>query len=482
MKPFAMAVMLAVAGTPSPAASTDPALAILDQARGTPAEIFADIAFRLLDGDKIPVKDRIALLEEIYLRASEARDPLPLRPAVIAPVGGKPVMAAKGLGLHLDTLSIRCRVAQKLLALDGQRARQRFADIAPPDTPKYDCQSAVIADPTIYFETLAAVVAQAPFTAEEQKKQVPFWMVEGAVRGIRTSLEIIAAARNFPQLVHGEKEASALAGAFGIALGIDDSNRNFTAAAQRTNLVGAVLAANDRLSSLGAPPQTMLAALRGYLVRHLTAARCADSIVYDYAASVDAFHAALAKRTVPPPISDAEMQPAKSEGEADLGKPGDQASYREMAADVEALGPDRLPRTTTPIRPEIALQAHAVLAELAAWKGSADQGAMEVFHQKAGFYAILMQRFLLSDIFPSIVSGFVATLRDGAILGASPRDWLSEVEVLQIRDTMTGARTRNGVTEFYWARTDEGAAPVMAASGFPALAAYGQLILLDRKY
>jgi len=266
-----LVLVMAAVVVPWAAAATDPVAAILDQARGTPVEIFADVVFRLIDAGKIAEKDRAALLDEVFLRADGARQAIPVHPAAISS------SYANSADLHLDALSIKCRVVRAMLEVDGKQARRLFSEIAPPRLPKPDCKESVLKDPTVYFDTLASVATKAPFTVEEQKKQVAFWMMADAVRGIQTSIEIIAAARNFSQHVHSENEALAMSGAFAAALAIDDCDRNFSGALRGSNLEDAVLMADDRFARLGAPPQPMQAALRGYLVRHLTATRCEDT-------------------------------------------------------------------------------------------------------------------------------------------------------------------------------------------------------------
>jgi hypothetical protein len=442
---LAMAALAAAAG--------DPAAAILDQARGTRVEVFADVAFRLLEGNRIPEKNRAALLDEIFLRASEARDAMPMRPAQIPEMSRVAIPAP----LHLDALSIKCRVVKALLSVDGKRARERFADIPRPDLPKPDCTTATLPYPEVYFETLGAVVAQAPFTAKEQEKQVPFWMLESAVRGIQTSLEIVEAARNLSHLMHTQTEALAMSNAFAVALGIDDCNRNFTAAIANGNLVDAVLMANDRFAKLGAPPQTMLVALRNYLVRHLTAPRCEDSPGAVYDKTLDAFREAAAGQTIAPPITAEESTPSKIEGKADLPQPVDHPGYQELSNAVKAAGPD-----------DPASFAE-VLEKLQAWKGGAEQDPVGLFHRKASLYSFLLgPQFMqhpppVRPSFLAALAGLIAILSDPAILDAAPTDWLNEVRQLEQR---LAAR---------WADI----AQAMIDSHLSALSVYGRLAALE---
>jgi hypothetical protein len=444
------------------AAASDPVAAILDQARTTPPEIFADVAFRLLDDNRIAGKDRIALLDEVFLRADGARQPAPLRPAA--------GLRAAPIDLHLDALSIKCRVVKALLDIDGQRARDLFAQIDRPQPAKLDCSAAILTDPTIYFDTLAQVVTKAPFTAEEQKKQVPFWMMADAVHGIRTSLEIVAAARNFSQLVHSEKEALAMSSAFAAALNIDDSDRNFGAAATRGNLVDAVLVARDRFARLGASPRTMQEELRGYLVRHLTAVRCEDSPGADYGFSVGVFNQSLRQQSAIQPISEEESQPVRLEGRAEKPAPRNDDDYLELTNDVEALD----------VKEPDPDQVRKVLDKLRDWKGEPDEDAVSVFQRKAALYSTLLRRFRVvaakaeqpaASFWPSIVSGLIATLEDSSVLHASPCDWLYQVRGVERTSVAKLAVPMAAPTDI---------AQAMLGSSLSALAVYGRLEMLDR--
>jgi hypothetical protein len=150
------------------AAAADPVAVMLDEARSAPVEIFADVVFHLIETNRIPLKDRAALLDGIFLRATGAREAMPQRPAVAPtrPAAPKPAMpippgatiqyfpvVALQTQMRLDTLSLQCRVVRVFLAIDGKHARELFSRIPRPDLPKPDCKSAILKDPSVYFGT-----------------------------------------------------------------------------------------------------------------------------------------------------------------------------------------------------------------------------------------------------------------------------------------------------------------------------------------
>ncbi len=497
------------------AAADDPVAAIIDQARGARVEIFADVVFHLLDTNRVAEKDRVPLLEEIFLRADEARQAMPMRRAVQVAVtphtqeqavrNGQTVTIFRGGGavpgariapipaqLHLDALSIKCRVVKALLSIDSKRARDRFADIPRPEIPKADCTAALLLDPTDYFDTLGAVVTQGKFTASEQEKNIPFWMMESAVAGAKTSLEIVASARNLSHLAHNTKEALAMSSAFASALGMDDSNRNFTAAMANSNLVDAIIFANDRFVALGASPQTMLTALRGYLVRHLSAPRCADNGDSAYDDSLLIFGVANGHQTAIPPITNDETTPAIVEGVADITKPPDSPEFLDILTKASAVAEG-----------DNSISIDELLGAIQAWKGAEGQDPTDVFKKKVAVYSVLLgprvysspgnttqQRanFLgplpvLEVRWKRVMAAFVGTLSDPAFLDASPSDWLTEVRALEKRqfDWVDAIVGDNNVRQLLTQKVPTEFSMALIGSSLSALSVYGHLEILDNQ-
>jgi hypothetical protein len=205
---------------------TDPYLAILDEARAAPVEIFADITFRLLD--KLGPKEKAAALEEIFRRAGEARELVPLRYALPVRATGRAEIRERACNLHLDALSLRCRAVRECLGTDARLARALFENLPRPEVTHTDCDSEFAPDSGVFFETLAVV----------------------ADRGAQTaggSWEIVAAARELPRLTRDPRQRAILNAALAGALGVADSDRSYTTAV-RAGLVKTVLAAAGRFA------------------------------------------------------------------------------------------------------------------------------------------------------------------------------------------------------------------------------------------
>ncbi|MGA2150447.1 MAG: hypothetical protein ABSH49_36470, partial [Bryobacteraceae bacterium] len=123
----------------APAAGPAPDIAsILDQARKAPGEFAADSLIRLASLDSLDKPKRIALLEEAFGRAGEAKQALKRRVAITR-VAGPARFLARAYNQDLDALSLRLRVIEALLPLDARKARELALKIPPPQVPKTAC-------------------------------------------------------------------------------------------------------------------------------------------------------------------------------------------------------------------------------------------------------------------------------------------------------------------------------------------------------
>ena len=446
-----LAAACCYAQPPAPAQAPKTARAVIDDARGTPVEIFADIVLRGNLLGSLPDKDQIQALEDVFYRAGEARDPVHLRYyGLPARLNAREANRSAVFGPQLDALSIRCRAVRALLKLDPKKAIELFEAMPPLDEPKGDCSQDFIPDAGIYFETLTAVAASDGFTEEQRRKQEPFLMAERGAHGAGSSWDVIAAAKNLASLAHGEKEAALLESALGASLGLSDSDRSFTNAVRYGFLVHTVLAARETLRKQGAQGTAILEALRGYLERHLTAARCreneAEADFHDY--EIEEFDTALGDRTDIAPLADG-LKPSELE---DSTAPEDYANAAEFAALMQEEMPlvsfmvvVRMPGLTIrmpgsnpapddePAPPSAAdrqFRAQQLLGKIDDFAGAPGQDALEVFHQKCGLLRSLLGAPLDSETERTVNSQAIATLEDPTILNISPVEWLNEYQNL----------------------------------------------------
>ena len=481
---------------------------IVADAHATPVEIFANVVLQGNLLTSLPDKEQVQALEDAFYRAGEARDPVALRYyALPARLTAREADRAAVFGKQLDALSIRCRALRLMLKLDAKKAREMFEAMPRPEEAKSDCSQDFIPDAGIYFETLAAVAASDGFTEEQRAKQAPFLMLERGARSAGSSWDIIAAAKYLAVLAHNEKEAAALESALAASLAINDSDRSFTNAVRYGFLVRAVLTARETLQKKGAPGTAILEALRGYLARHLTAARCreneADAVSHDY--EVEEFDNALGGRTDIAPIGDG-LKPSKLE---DVAAPEEYANAAEYAALRQELGPlvnfaiiaggsgvtisrggpTPLPDgdSAPPSAADLQFRAQQLLYKIGDFAAAPGQDPLDVFHQKCSLLRSLLGAPLDADTERAVNRQAIAVLEDPAILSRSPVEWLNEYQSFsgarRMRDTYNtgalsklrvsagGAATVNG----YPASHDPALNDPLIHSSFLPISLYGRI-------
>lgn len=175
--------------------SVTPAELLLDQARAAPIEIFADVAFRLVRANALPPARQVEVMEEVFRRAGEARQALPMKSARPGPAGTGPgEFAGRANDLHLDALSLRSRAVQLLVARDPRLARRLFEEIPLREWRTTGCDGSLVPDPLLYYKAFADVLGKGAFTARENEKREPLLLAERVLRSMTTIEELVAVA------------------------------------------------------------------------------------------------------------------------------------------------------------------------------------------------------------------------------------------------------------------------------------------------
>lgn len=480
--------------------------AILEEARALPVEVFADMTFSLLE--KLSANDKALFLEEIFQRAGQAREPLPLRHAALAGDSAASVHwnsvwdLAKTLDRahdrQLDALSLRCRAVRELLSINPKRARELAEQIPVPEIPRTACEDEFVPDAGILIETLAEVVERGEFTKEEREKQVPWFIIERAARLAGSSWQVAAAAKVLPRLAHNEAEAETLSAALAADLGISDTDRAFTAAVRSGSLVGNVIDASRALHAAGAPE--ILSPLRGYLLRHLRGLRCKDDFpaasaagseagmetdqLWERRVSADllAFNQAAGGRSDVAPLSGEEATPMGLSGEAERSKYGNDEEFRGLWNQLVALGPPATKDfSAARLTNDWAYRARQTLSAIEDWKGAVGPDSVRVFHQKSALLQHLIDMAPAGDISRSAVDQVVVLLGDPAVLDQSPVEWVDEVKFyIEYFGVFTRAmvETARSQVDGFFLKTGLEFWQGLADSRLPALSLYGRIGLL----
>ena len=380
--------------------------ALIDRARGVPGEFAADVMIRIAALDKLEKGRRIQLLEEAFLRASEAPEAYKRHPAVLRMdlPGG---FQNRAYNQDLDAMSLRVRAVAAMLPLDSRKARDLFTQIPPPNLAPLRCEDLLVYDVSRLYATAANVARQA-FSAKEAQQGEPFRLLSQYAGAVTSPAEVEPAARMIAQAGLKEEEFLSLVTAFSGALGrIAGDDRSFTAS------LGAaghqIQALVEECQRRQVSPLALVERYRLYLVNHLSAARCeSESAMQNPGMAAFNLKTAQPVDTETPDavaffndrirvaplatIQDTEAAPSKVEGTiADL-HPCEDAACRAIQQQLQDLqnGPNGLfTQSANRSTPEWQEKLREFLTAVANWKANTDGLAAQHFRDKSGLFSLV---------------------------------------------------------------------------------------------
>ncbi|MBZ5727537.1 MAG: hypothetical protein LAP87_21385 [Acidobacteriia bacterium] len=429
------------------AGAPDEIAALIDRARGAPGEFAADVMIRIAGLDRVDKARKMQLLEEAFLRASEAQQPYKRHPAISrldAPAG----FQNRAFNQDLDGLSLRLRAVERMLPLDSRKARELFEQIPPPRLPQLACQDFLVYDVSRFFAVAGRVASQS-FTAREIERGEPFQFLARYAGAIASPVEVAPAAAMIAAAGLKDDDFQLLVATFAHALGrIEGDDRSFTFSLPAAGSLILELVEEGRRRQ--APPLALIERYRLYLVNHLSAARCADdndmqpsgisafslgsSQLAELAGSDGvAFFNEKIRAAPLAPIEAPEAAPAKVEGTvADLEACKDpecqeiQKQYRELGA-----GPDRAyAQSANRATDEWQEKLRQFLVAMAGWKESTGATPAQHFRDKAGILNMVCNLAPPGRGRDMVVEAILDYLRQSRLAVENREEWFLPAHVL----------------------------------------------------
>ena len=298
-----------LAGQQSTEAAKQPpqAVALVEQARALPPEFRADSLLRLANSSLIAGdKSKSQLIEEAFWAGEQAFLPYKQWADRMDSLPTRAVRANR-----LEALTLQTRAVQAMLPLNAQKAFQMFQQIHPPSLPELSCSDDLTPDVSDFYQAAGAVFAQA-FTPRQRKAEEDMDFLKQQITGLSSPSQVAPALQMVLALNILPEQRNALLTAFAGSLDrIAGSDRSFSSSE------GALVP--EASPDLAAAP-AFVAALRAYIVRHVHARRCSDSVPSDGkpTKSVVQFNALLTNVGLVSehlkPISDSEASPSGMDG------------------------------------------------------------------------------------------------------------------------------------------------------------------------
>ena len=238
-----------------------PTMRLIDTARGVAPEFSSDLLLRLASSKLItdPLWKR-QLIEEAFAAGAHAQLPYAKR--------GEPSTDTHTTRLywrnHLEALSLQTQAVEAMLALNPNRAREMFDEIATPQVPPLPCKETGAADLSAYYAT-GANVFETGFTPDQREQSAHLHFLERIVAEVRSPAQVSPAlALLFEVHLTPEQLDDLLARFAGVLDHINGTPREFEAAA------------GSLMAHVGKGADVLIPSQRAYIVRHESGPRCSD--------------------------------------------------------------------------------------------------------------------------------------------------------------------------------------------------------------
>lgn len=430
--------------TRSAARRAQPGLEMLiEQAHSVPPEFAADALIRIAQSDGLTTKRRKALLEEAFMLASSARNPVRLKGRPGGYVDTRVGYASHAFDLELDALSLQCRAVRAMLEIDKQRAREMFRSIPALKFPRLTCGDALVYEVSTFYETLAAVAGVA-FNAEEAGRYEHVNFVENYLAAVNSPVQVGPAADLIMSLKLPAPQFERLVRAFSASLNkVSGDDRSFSYSLGRGVVTHGIMRLAESSKRQGLPTLELLKAAREFLARHLRADRCSDTLnelrlsaetpttveyFNKYVSDVDPEGKGLA------PLSPEETKPSKVEEAAKIHEHWETTSARKLLTAAKALrfGGGQKPLTVNYRRnnSEWESKLRQYLSDLSGWRDDDEETEEDYFHQKSVLYEGLLELVPEESKRAPVLTSYVSFLSKPVIQQDKPLDWFLHVSGL----------------------------------------------------
>lgn len=251
----------------------------VEAAFAAPPELGADLLIRIAESSHRPHNKRIDLLVSAFDLTSSAKYALRRVPATNAAYNTDSDAGVISAALRpgLDKMSLRSRVITALASLEPSLARRFFEISRHISVPNLSCEDALGYSFDDFYKSAIAVIRYT-YSAKEVADGEPFRLAEGLLQGIASPFQLNGALQ---LLLHDEwstEDLRALTSAFASAIAyLSADDRSFTAGTNFSSLQSLIRLAT-RLKANDIDPYPIIRGFREYLVRHLKASRCADTL------------------------------------------------------------------------------------------------------------------------------------------------------------------------------------------------------------
>jgi hypothetical protein len=250
--------------------------ALLDRVSGLPAEYKADLGFAIIDANPnalSPARKR-DLLDDIFTSAANAHYPNMVSDAARQADSLSHQTVLTLARNRSDALDIQTRAIEHALPSTPQFAKHLFEELSLGGV-RASCKDATVENVSAFYVTAKRIIQDKRIKTVFKQDKAQF--LQSLASNMRVPAQIAPLATLITQVSVSPVQLEQIEGIFVSSFGtITASDREMTAAVERSNLTNAIKALSDKLTQSGISSVPLLAAFRGFLLRGLTQEICAD--------------------------------------------------------------------------------------------------------------------------------------------------------------------------------------------------------------
>jgi hypothetical protein len=387
---------------------------LVEAARASPPEFFADTIARLMESGRIPKGDlQSELLEDAFRAAAGAKEPVRLVATQATPPDTRAIYRGKAGDLRLDALSLQARILKDFLTVDPVKARQLFDQMVHPTLDARACEDPLLPDLSPYYEA-AAAIAQSAFTPAEKEKDAHIQFLLTALSQIKSPAELPDFARSLGSVQLKPEQLELLLATFSKTMeSMSANSRSFQSSIDALQSEMETMISHAESAKIGA--EALLKAYRKYLVTQLTGVRCNDNVNSGQQAITW-----IGARTSP--LAADEIKPGKTEGVVKADRYFQSADSQQLGAALRQI--TSADRTA----PEWPGRLADFLRDYSAWQPPGDE--IDVFHQRATVLHTLLSSIPPGEDRDRIVAMAATLLQSSSAERQSPAEWLWQSKTL----------------------------------------------------
>jgi acetyl esterase/lipase len=418
---------------------------LIDELRVTPPEFAADSMIKLSAHPEIDDAWRKEILEEAFRIAFDAQYPLKMKHLSKDKDETRSGYKSKAFDLGMDRLSLQLLAIVNLVRLDQKKARSLWGEMWKPELTPLRCEDTLVYDVLNYYMAIA-VMAREAFTSEDMKDSEHIKFVDSHIVNIASQAELMPAAVAILNLKITDAQFHLLVETYSRALeNVANDNRSFWFNPEEIS--GTAIALAGMCERRGFPADFLLSRYRDYVVRQLSAPRCADNVESDGKRLIQPkfvadLNGALSRYEHISKISD--LNPRKIDRPAQFYPYWTTPRARSLFAKVFALRHGRVqgtydkrkgepPRTLSfedRQSPQWQYQLSDFLREMAEWKPEHEASKADYFHQKCRLFNELLELSPNSDMRLRMIDEYMAFLEQNRFECEGFIDWFAHVSDL----------------------------------------------------